>query len=150
MKISSIVLVAIFLVACGGDFQKDFIQKFQKGPNGEVIPEPKFDKPIQELLEELKAKYDASGVRLGRPFSYSSEDDLRYWIKVSLMNPEIEDKDKEDFDRMVASEIVKHLTNPSEFEEIEVSVTKKVGFIITFSQSWNSFFPIEALQVDSF
>ena len=132
-----IILTMLVFTQCGEKFKKDLIENFQKGPNGKEIPEPKFDKPTSDFLNELKEKYEATSVRLGRPFTYSNDEDLKYWIKVAFLNPELGDKRTQDFEKEVATDIVKHLTNPEDFDQIEVAVTQKKGFIITFSQSQN-------------
>lgn len=141
-----IVLLILIAAGCGGNLNKEFVERFQKGPNGKEIPEPKFDIPTMDILNEFKAKYDPASVRLGRPFIYSNDQDLRYWIKVEFLNPEIGEKTVRDFEKEIATIIANHLTNPTDFDEIEVSVAQKKGFIITFSQSQNSFFKIDSLR----
>ncbi|HEX5170485.1 MAG TPA: hypothetical protein VFW11_15015 [Cyclobacteriaceae bacterium] len=143
-----VVLAALAFSRCGNEFKQNFIHDFQQGPNGMKIPEPEFDKPTDEILNDLKVKYDPAAVRLGRPFSYSSAEDLKYWIKIAFLNPELGRKSVKDFEREIATEVVNHLTNPTDFDQIEVAVTKKKGFIVTFSTSENMFFSVDSLRVN--
>ena len=145
--LSIIILTVLFITSCGTDFKKEFVANFQKGPNGTDVPEPKFDRPIADILNDLKSKYDVTSVRLERPFTYSNEQNLKYWIKVAFLNPEIGDKSTKDFEREIATEIAGYLTNPADFDEIEVSVTQKKGFIVTFSTSENSFYSVDSLLI---
>ncbi len=147
--LSIIIFAALVFVRCGNNLKKEIIEDFQKGPNGKEIPEPRFDKATEDILNELKAKYEPTSVRIGRPFSYSSAQDFKYWIKVAFLNPELGDKSRKEFETEVATTIVSHLINPNEFDQIEVAVTQKKGFIITFSQSQNSFFSVDSLRSNS-
>lgn len=146
--LSTVILIVLLFTRCGGNLKKDFIENFQKGPNGKEIPEPKFDKPTADILNELKVKYDATSVRLGRPFTYSTGHDLKYWIKVAFLNPELRNKSTVDFEKEVATNIANHLINPADFDQIEIAVTQKKGFIVTFSQSQNAFFSVDSLRRD--
>jgi hypothetical protein len=103
---------------------------------------------VVELVDEWRTKYNPSSVNLGRPFSYSTNQDFRYWIKVAFVNPELRQQNPKDFAREIANLIANRLTNPQDFNQIEVSVTRKKGFIFTFSQSQNYFFSVEALRMN--
>ena len=144
MKRDLFVLVTVFvclLSGCESNFKKDLQESIrQSGVAGEKFPEPRFDKDLEDVLNEYKEKYQAKGVRIGGPFIYSSEGDSSYWLRVEFLNPEV-------YDKNVALNTLSKLINDQDFEKIEVSVTHKKGFIITFSSTQNAFFYRDSLQV---
>lgn len=144
------VVFMFFLSSCENSLRKDLQDSIhQIKAAAEKFPEPRFDKELKDILTEYKEKYQAKGVRIGRPFMYSSEGDSSYWLRVEFLNPALDDKTFSEFGKDVALNTLSQLVNDQDFEKIEVSVTSKKGFIITFSSTQNAFFYRDSLQVTS-
>jgi len=142
-----IVLMALVFGQCKGKLE--VVNSFSKGPNGQQIPAPTFNKSMADILSELKTKYDASSVTIGRPIKYSNTEGLKYWIKASILNPELENRNVAECEKDIATFVASHLTNARDFEQIEVEVAQKKGFMITYSQTRSSFFLIDSLQTNT-
>lgn len=141
-----LLVLGLFFFGCGDRLKNDYNKKLQTISEELKIPEPIWDRPIEELVEEFKTKHNASDVRIEKQFYYRSKDDYRYWLSVYYLNPELGDKDFKEFGNEVAQNTLNHLTNDQDFEKIEIGVTQKKGFIITFSTSQNGFFYRDSLQ----
>lgn len=112
--------------------------------NGVKFPGVQFDIPLADVLADYKKKYKAEGVRVSRPFEYTEKEAHRYWLRVEISNPD-KSKPFEEFSKQVASDTYSHLVNKSEYEKIEVKVTSKKGFGVTFSSSRSTFFYRDSL-----
>jgi hypothetical protein len=137
-----------FVFGCGDGLKKDLQQSLQQiSSEQKNFPQPKFDAELEILLGEYKEKYQAEGVRIGRPYMYSSEGDSSYWLKVEFLNAELGDKTFGQFGKEVAQNTYGHLTNNQDFEKVEVSLVQKKGFILTFTSSQNGYYYRDSLGV---
>jgi hypothetical protein len=145
-KFCACILIIAFtlLFGCSGSTKQDFPNRIDDGIN---LPLPQFDIELEHLRNEYKKRYKAKEVRLSRSYFYASEDDNSYWIKIAFLNPDLENKTVREFGKEVALATLRHLTNPEDFEKIEIAVTQKTGFIITFSKNENAFFYLDSLVV---
>lgn len=135
------VLITILLFDCG--LKKNFQELKVVTSN---LPEPKFDKGMEELLGEYKKKYQADAVLISRPFHYSSHDGSSYWLKVEFLNRQDDGREFGEFAKEVAQTTYGHLTNNKDFETLEVSMTSRKGFIFTVTSSRNAFFHRDSLK----
>jgi hypothetical protein len=141
------ITVALIISGCA-EPRKDNVQ-FKSADIWGVskFPEPKFDADINLILKEYTEHFEADRVLISRPFTYTSSGDSSYWLRVEFLNPTLDKKTFKEFGNEVAQNTLNHLTNDQDFEKIEIGVTQKKGFIITFSSSQNGFFYRDSLQV---
>jgi hypothetical protein len=141
--------IAILLSSCDNTQKRNLQEGLQQMNNNLNLPSPTWDKDLEELRKEYKEKYGAEVVRFTRPFFYTSEEDHSYWLKVELLNPEIENQPFKEFGKEVSLATFDHLINDHDFEKIEISVVRKKGFIVNFSSSQNAYYYRDSLQVTS-
>lgn len=140
-------MAVLLFSSCANDVKRNLEEKQQAPSGGLDIPLPKWNKDIEELRGEYKEIYKSEDVRFMRPYFYVSESESSYWLKVAFLNPDLENKPLREFGKEVAMSTLEHLTNPNDFEKIEIAVTQKTGFIITFSKNENAFFYLDSLEV---
>jgi hypothetical protein len=114
LTFTHLFFIALFAAGCQRPSQADVQKVLQEVTfEGVKFPEPKFDGDLGQLVEKLKGGYKAERVLIGRPIRFNSMEDYDYWLKVELLNPEIEERDFKVFGKEVALEVVGHITQLS-------------------------------------
>jgi len=144
----AITMLAFSLMNCATQHSSETKENFQLQGIKVNFPEPDFDRNTDEILNEYKEKYDAEGVRISRPFDFSTTGDSSCWIRVDFLNPELHEGTSESFGKEVALATYDHLRNDEGFPKIEIGITNRKGFILTFSTSQNYFFYRDSLKLE--
>jgi hypothetical protein len=147
-KVALLIAVMFLLSGCNSNIKNNSNEETPKANDALGIPLPKWNKDLEELRREYKKKYNAEEVRFTRPYFYVSKEDYSYWLKIFFLNPDYNDKTLEEFGKDVALTTLQHLKNPEDFEKIEIAITQKTGFGITFSKNENIIFYTDSLQMN--
>ena len=142
LRVTTIGLVFGLLCSCGQSIPEQKVS-FK---NNLGIPEPKFTVDPTDFTKELKETYKADAVRLGLPFVKSTNEKMKYWLKVQLLNPSLDEDNFDTFSKAVALKTIGQISNPDDFDEIEIETQNKTGFIVTFSSSQNKRYSVDSLR----
>src|SRR5687768_8958286 len=89
-----LLILLLILTGCGTRSNENVLTEFPNDGTG--MPRPQFDKPFTELQVSLRETFDAEKLEIsrpydfaGQPYNYDSIDLPDYWLKVTLLNPEI-------------------------------------------------------------
>lgn len=147
-RISFVIFIILetLLLNCSTESKKKFNEGLKSGNDNSEILQPMWDKPEALIIKEYKERYKASDVRIRSLFYFRSKTDQSYWISVAFLNPDFGDESFSEFARIVAKNTCNHLSNPADFERLEIISTRRSGFIITFSKNENIFFTLDSLR----
>lgn len=145
---SLFISLLVILVGCNNNSNNNNVTKIIqniKDINNISCPESKFDITKDSVMREIKLYSNAETVDLGESFMYASQNEISYWISISLLNPKT--SDNEDISsKNIAHRVFRHLLNPNDFELIEVKITHKKGQVITMGESTSIKYFIDSLK----
>lgn len=150
----SFCILFTFLLFASGCWKKSEPQTptSQFPSDGTGLPLPRFDTDFDQLLVSMEQEFNADAVRISRPFEFNSENKPEYWLKVSLLNPQISQVGSDPFGlfaQRVAQTTYRHLTNADRFNKIEISVEQDSEDILGFNSVISKFLWRDSLRSDA-
>jgi len=148
VKYFVVLLLLLGTISCGRNTNDETI-KSQLEDDFTGLPVPSFDTGIDELLNILEKRYQAEKVEISRPYEFiSGQSAADYWLKISLLNPEIPQQESDSFGQFaksVSHDVYSHLKNVNKFNKIEISVTQKAGKIVSYSSTISTMIFLDSL-----